>query len=237
MKKKMIGLWIGTIAIGMIFSGCGSVNHSGNDNPSPTKVNASISGETGTTENTLPSAGESKILPENCETISLKIVDGAKEGDLVLAGKGVNEVYTLSVKDIPVYLDGTAADASVLEDLWETDPGLNSNSQYISVDLSQAPGDLTEGEKSAIAWIFSSRHNAQMLTLSYEELTEQGYVKDLTFEKGILFCIKNSNDQKNIFDASKWCSGDGAIFFNHCQVIRSESGSWKDYKVGDFAIS
>ena len=28
---------------------------------------------------------------------------------------------------------------------------LNEDSQYISIDLSQAPGDLTEGEKSAIA--------------------------------------------------------------------------------------
>lgn len=132
----------------------------------------------------------------------------------------------------------------VLEDLWATDPGLNTDSQYISVDLSQAPGDLTEGEKSAIAWIFSSRHNAQMLTLSYEELTDQGYVKELTFDKGILFCINSTYEQKKspyspatTFDARKWRSGDGAIFFNHCQVIRSENGTWKNYKVGDFAIS
>ena len=32
MKKKMTGLWIGTIAIGLIFSGCGSVNPAGNNN-------------------------------------------------------------------------------------------------------------------------------------------------------------------------------------------------------------
>ena len=67
---------------------------------------------------------------------------------------------------------------------------------------------------------------------------------DLTFDKGILFCINSTYEQKKspyspatTFDARKWRSGDGAIFFNHCQVIRSKSGTWKDYEVGSFAIS
>ena len=43
----------------------------------------------------------------------------------------------------------------VLEDLWEDDSGLNSDITYISVDLANAPGDLTDGEKAAVAWIFA----------------------------------------------------------------------------------
>lgn len=53
---------------------------------------------------------------ESDTVISLRIVDGAGEGTLILAGEGENEVYSLSVADIPVYLDGKKADADVLED-------------------------------------------------------------------------------------------------------------------------
>lgn len=43
MNKKMTSLWIGTIAIGLIFSGCGSVNPAGNNN---TAAKASSPNET-----------------------------------------------------------------------------------------------------------------------------------------------------------------------------------------------
>lgn len=207
-------------------------------------------------------------------------------------------MYSLSVDDIPVYLDGKIADASVLEDgmtadisydgsvlevfpailcnvdgiyvyslgtdknpcggtydlcglylkvledLWETDEGLNGGSKYISVDLSEAPGDLTEAEKTAVAWIFTGKHNAEMLTLSYEELVEQGYVKDMGWKNGILFSICSSEGETEgsslpmiKFNARKWRSGDGADFFDDCQATWPENGTWDDYTVGGYAIS
>lgn len=131
----------------------------------------------------------------------------------------------------------------VLDDLWKEDKGLNGGSKYISVDLSEEPGDLSEGEKSAIAWIFASRHNMEMLTLSYSELEKQGYIKDSCWEDGILFSItaKKVSHKASLpvvmFDAQKWRSGTGAIIFYDCSAVWPEMGTWKDYSVGGHAIS
>lgn len=231
-------------------------------------------------------------------SILLKIVDGAETGNLVLAGEGSNEVYSLSVGDIPVYLDGVPAKADVLEDgmtaelsysgvvletwpaqlggvtqisvysrgtennpggtaydlcglylkvlndLWNIDSVLNEGITYISVDLADASGGLTEGEKQAIAWIFSCQHNGEMLTLSYPELVDQGFCEELNWEDGILFRISDSSSESEIyslpviqFAAEKWRSGNGAYFFQDCQAVWPEMGTWSEYTVGAEAIS
>ena len=132
----------------------------------------------------------------------------------------------------------------VLEDLWTEDSGLNGDIMYISVDLENAPGGLTDGEKAAVAWIFAGRHNAQPLTLGFEALKENGYVKpnELYWENGLLFSIKaaekGSNSASKItFDAQKWRSGEGAIFFTACTAKRGAGAAWEPYKAGGFAIS
>lgn len=234
----------------------------------------------------------------------LRIVDGALSGHLMLAGQGSGQVYSLSVNDIPVYLDGepAAADAlqdgmmidvtfdgtvmetypgqlgqvydihaysqgtqqnpygscfdlcglylQVLNDLWERDPGLNDDILHISLDLSQAPGDLTDGEKSAIAWIFAGQHGADALTLSYEELAQQGYLTEVAdelyqWEDGILFTISCAQWEEGEiyslralkFNARKWRSPLGAYYFQDCLVIWPQSGTWGDYQIGSELIS
>ncbi len=96
------------------------------------------------------------------------------------------------------YFDLCGLYLQVLNDLWDRDPGLNSDVLHISLDLSQAPGNLTEGEKSAIAWIFAGQHGTDALTLSYEELVQQGYLTEASgsgdhklyqWEDGILFTV------------------------------------------------
>lgn len=132
----------------------------------------------------------------------------------------------------------------VLEDLWTDDSGLNGDITYISVDLHTAPGGLTDGEKAAVAWIFAGRHNAQGLQYSFEELKENGYIKaDLLYwEDGLLFGISEPENSKSTakkltFDARKWRSGDGAIFYMGCTAKRGNGVSWEPYEVGSFAIS
>lgn len=135
----------------------------------------------------------------------------------------------------------------VLEDLWEDDDGLNGSADYISVDLSNAPGELSQGEKNAVALIFASRHGAQPLTLGFEELAAEGYInkEELYWEDGLLFTISQTDDGDKTFfglprahfSAQKWRSGLGAIFYNDCEVTWSEMGSWGDYQIGGFAIS
>lgn len=243
-------------------------------------------------------------------TITLRIVDGAETGNLILAGDGSGEVYTLSVDGKDIFIDGALSNASVLEDgmlaeirfngniletfpaqlcdvravsvyskgteqnplggyydlcglylqvlndLWDVDSGLNEGTSYVSVDLSSAPGDLSEGEKQAIAWIFASAHDVMPLTLNYEELAEQGYLSaygefdddDMIWYEwtdGVLFSItpKESEDLEVYslpvlkFNAEKWRSPLGAYCFFDCKAVWSESDSREGYSVGAEMIS
>ena len=246
------------------------------------------------------------------EVTSLRIVDGAATGQLVLAGERESDVYTLDMKDIKVFLDGKKADASaledgmmaeivhsgwiqttypgqfsdvyevrvyslgseknpggsyydvcglylqVLEDLWNADPGLNSEIQYISVDLTDAPGNLTDGEKAAIAWIFGGKHGVQALTLSSEELKEQGYFTEIVYtgtglpmssddnkpkaylwEDGVLFTIIDNMGQDAVsyslpvikFNAWKWRTPLGAYWFSNCSAVWPQMGVWSSYNI------
>jgi hypothetical protein len=252
------------------------------------------------------------------EVTSLRIVDGAATGQLVLAGERESDVYTLDMKDIKVFLDGKKADASaledgmmaeivhsgwiqttypgqfgdvyevrvyslgseknpggsyydvcglylqVLEDLWNADPGLNSEIKYISVDLTDAPGNLTDGEKAAIAWIFGGKHGVQALTLNSEELKEQGYFTEIVYtgtglpmssddnrpkaylwEDGVLFTIIDNMGQDAVsyslpvikFNAWKWRTPLGAYWFSNCSAVWPQMGTWSSYNIEHEMIS
>ena len=271
-----------------------------------------------------PPAADAPLSLAEDETpsyLSCRIVDGAEDGQLLLAAldgclSGGHEssfndglgVFRLSAEDIPVYLDGQPAAAAdlqdgmpveiafngilletfpmqlgqaysvsaysigqeqnpggsyydlsglylqVLDDLWNRDPGLNSNISYVSVDLSEAPGGLTAGEREAIAWIFGCAHQAESLSLTLEELAEQGYLKEALpgsehklyeWEDGVLFRIDSSGGEEEglyslpvlKFDARKWRSPRGAYFFGDCRAVWPEFGTWSGYEIGDEAIS
>ena len=252
------------------------------------------------------------------EITSLRIVDGAETGQLVLAGERASDVYTLDMQDIKVVLDGKKSDASaledgmmaeivhsgwiqttypgtfsdvyevrvhslgseknpggsyydlcglylqVLEDLWNADAGLNNEIQYISVDLTDAPGNLTDGEKAAIAWIFGSKHGVEALTLTSEELKEQGYYTEIVYtgtglpmsaddnrpkaymwDDGVLFTIIDNMGQDAAtyslpvikFNAWKWRTPLGAYFFSDCSAVWPQMGTWSSYNIEHEMIS
>lgn len=155
---------------------------------------------------------------------------------------------------------GTAYDLcglylQVLEDLWEKDPGLNGGAKYVSVDLSAAPGELSESAKRAVAWVFARRHDAEPLTLGYDELIEQGYLADYGpedaewnaywWEDGVLLRVtahEGAEDEMYSlpvlrFDAEKWRSPLGAYFLYDCTAVWPEFGTWSSYTVGAEMIS
>lgn len=143
----------------------------------------------------------------------------------------------------------------VLEDLWEKDAGLNSGAKYISVDLSDAPGALSESAQFAVAWTFARRHGAEPLTLGYDDLAAQGYLTDeapgdadwnaYRWEDGVLLRITAREWAENEyyslpvvkFDAEKWRSPLGAYFFHDCAAVWPEFGAWSGYTVGAEMIS
>ena len=243
-------------------------------------------------------------------TLTCRIVDGAEEGDLLLAELSGSGVYRIAVtEETPVTLDGEPASAAdledgmpvtikfdgqvqesypaglgeiygvsawslgteqnpgggyydlcglylqVLEDLWEVDSGLNGGVEILGLDLSRAPGGLTESEQAALAWRFGELRGLPVVTGTYEELVEQGYItgeplegtdaKFWQWEDGILFTIEVNEDHEGeayslpilFFNASKWRSGLGAYFFHDCSCLWPESGSWSTYSVGSEMIS
>ena len=153
--------------------------------------------------------------------------------------------------------DRCALYLQVLEDLWNVDPGLNSDPlANIGVDLSDT--SLPEGERSAVAWTFAQRHGGELVTGTWEELADQGYIdrENLCWEDGCLFSITEKEEPvvfnlpnmtgdavpPNIggavaFDAQKWRSGTGAYFLCDCTAVQDADGHWGSYTVGSEAIS
>ncbi len=136
----------------------------------------------------------------------------------------------------------------VLEDLWNKDTGLNGGAEIVSVDLSKAPGGLTAGEKAAVAYIYAQKHGVQGLTMTFDELREQGYLTGeklengstvYSFANGLLFTITPEETQENgasvCFSAGKWRSPLGAYYFTKCTASRGDNG-W-EYSVGAEMIS
>ena len=142
--------------------------------------------------------------------------------------------------------DRCALYLQVLEDLWEVDSGLNGELTYIGVDLSET--SLSESERSAVAWAFAGRHGGELVTGTWEELADQGYIdrENLYWEDGILFTITEKEEPVYFmpegmaavtFDAEKWRSGLGAYFFCDCTSVQSADGHWDGYSAGSEAIS
>lgn len=261
-----------------------------------------------------PDSGTPSLaVDEPPAVLSLRIVDGAETGNLLLAGENAGDVYTLSIGDIPLTLNGDQAAVSaavledgmlldisfngmvmetfpaqlgqvysiaawsqgtaknpagsyydlcglylqVLEDLWETDAGLNSDSGLacIGVDLSQAPGGLTEGEKAAVAWRFAENHGKSLVTGTWQDLVDQAYITSesldgsdaqfMHWEDGVLFSITPGSGHEGeayslpilFFNAEKWRSSLGAYFFSDCSCLWPEGGTWNTYQIGAEMIS
>lgn len=124
----------------------------------------------------------------------------------------------------------------VLEDLWEVDPGLNTNLEELAVDLSGLT-DLSDSEKAALAWAFGNNHGLTPITGTWEELVEEGHIDgdNLVWNgRGCLFTLSGSAG--DTFQAEKWASGLGAYFFHDCTAQMGQDGSWS-YTVGSEVIS
>lgn len=76
--------------------------------------------------------------------------------------------------------------------------GSTGGAEVVSVDLSKAPGGLTAGEKAAVAYIYAQKHGVQGLTMTFDELREEGYLTGekleggstaYSFTNGLLFTI------------------------------------------------
>lgn len=161
------------------------------------------------------------------------------------------------------YYDLCGLYLQVLDDLWNKDPGLNSDIRIAGLDLSQAPGGLTDSEKTALAWRFGEMHDVEVVTGTFEELDEQGYFTTSAistpapdkeedsnhlwteWKDGCLFSITpNVKHEEEIyslpplfFNVEKWRSPLGAYCFYDCSAVWPEFGTWSSYNIGSEMIS
>lgn len=182
-------------------------------------------------------------FPEGAEVQNGDLVEISFGGEMTdsyparLGGVTAVEVVPGGMDDLCVlYLQ-------VLEDLWETDSGLNDGISMIGMDLSAT--SLTPSEQQAVGWTFAQRHGMELVEGTWQELCDRGYIdgENLWWEDGCHFSITEStlegtySLQPLAFDAQKWRSGLGAYYFCDCTSVRSALGRWDGYTVGAHAIS
>lgn len=134
-------------------------------------------------------------------------------------------VFETATSDNPKVAERNHAVAYFLifEDIYETDPGLNSDMEYLAIDLSRVKADDTE----SIVEIFEtycSDNNLSLLLDTYDGLVEKGYIKDSFFEKGLLisFDDQSFSDTEVVTDASKWRSGLGADGATYTATLKKD---------------
>lgn len=127
---------------------------------------------------------------------------------------------------------------TVVDDLYEVDPGLNDNAEIFAFDLTSV-SNITEAEKAALIYMIGNDYRVQSMAATFDELSEQGYIdKDKKyFEKGLLFIIEDNavSGDSFTFDAQKWRSGLGAYFFVDYTASKTSQG-WS-YTIGSEMIS
>ena len=218
---------------------------------------------------TLILAGETEVYALPLEGVTLYLDGGSVSASEIESGMsaevwytgGVQETYPAKFSQVVAVSLSREENAQydlcglylqVLEDLWNEDDGLNGGAEVVSVDLSKAPGGLTAGEKAAVAYVFAQKHGVQGLTMTFDELREEGYLMGekleggstaYSFTNGLLFTITPDESTEGesfslpvvCFSAEKWRSPLGAYYFTKCTASRGDNG-W-EYTVGAEAIS
>lgn len=103
----------------------------------------------------------------------------------------------------------------MIDEVWKIDSALNSGISYINVDTKTFKNFKEEDKKQLFKYL-SEQYDAKILDMTIDELEEEGYVKDLSFEDGILFSIDKyiiNSEDKILLEGRKWASGIGAIGF------------------------
>lgn len=117
--------------------------------------------------------------------------------------------------------------ADIFNIVWEIDKGLNSDTKYINIDTSTFK-DFTEEDKEQLFDYIAKKYNSTIMDKTFQELEDEGYIKNLTFIDGINFkvdeYIKNSENEIS-FEGAKWASGLGAIGFT--TKAEKINGTWK----------
>ena len=125
---------------------------------------------------------------------------------------------------------------AVFEKLYEVDPGLNGDIEYIAFDLT----DVKLEDTSLLIGLFQAfcdNNDYSLLLDDFEGLNEKGYIKELSFPNGILIAFKDNELTKDtlVTEARKWRSGLGAIGAEY--TVKLEDSTWSITKIANQWIS
>lgn len=182
----------------------------------------------------------------NENTLKLEILD--KENDNVLAKDSVkiknyegryiiDNAFNKKLNDMLLKSPKAKIYSEVIDRLWGMDSALNSGVNYIDIDTSTFQG-LDEEDKKQLFNYLEKQYDVKVLSMTIDELEKTGYVKQLSFNNGVVFKIDeytvNTSD-KISFTGSKWASGNGAIGFS--VEIEARNGVWEIIKCDTTWIS
>lgn len=155
------------------------------------------------------------------------------------------------------YYDLCGLYLQVLDDLWQADAALNADISAVALDLSKAPGGLSETEQKALMWRFAQRHGVEVLANDREALMEGGYLTRLEipgyegetafyqWNDSCLFSI-SAHETGEVetyslpvlrFDAHKYRGPLAAYWFSNCTAVWPQLGTWSEYVVGSELIA
>ena len=127
---------------------------------------------------------------------------------------------------------------AMLQDLYDTDPGLNDGIKQLAFDLDGVQ-NLTASEKSALIYLAAQQFQLDTFSATYQDLLQEGLVTADRphFTDGLLITLTTEPTSSGsfTFQAQKWRSGTGAYFFNDC-TASPKDGAWH-YTIGSEAIS
>lgn len=114
----------------------------------------------------------------------------------------------------------------VIKQLYEEDPGLNTDITTIALDLENAQS-MSEMDKNALIYLLTCEYPLEVRLATIKQLEEEGKIKDLYYEEGIVIQMKDQGIDKDSIDFSinKWRSGLGAIGFDDCSATFKD-GIW-----------
>ena len=138
---------------------------------------------------------------------------------------GVGDIDT-DTDIVDISLEQASAYYAVFENLYEIDPGLNSDCEYIAFDLTNVKLEDT----SLLINLFQEfcdNNNYSMLLDDFEGLNQKGFIMDLSFPNGILIAFDDTEltNDTLVTDARKWRSGRGAIGCEY--TVKLNNSTWE----------
>lgn len=172
-------------------------------------------------------------IKENITMVPLRFVSEALEVYINYNAK--NKTIYLSTLQYNVPDNLVTGYMLAIDSVYNKDIALNNNITYVAIDTTRMRY-LSEDSKQNL--LKEMERYGVVIEATYEELKEQGLIKDREFTKGILITIDDlhSDGDQLILDIDKWKASLGAI---GCMgmVLEEDEAGWEIIEKGMWLIS